>query len=148
MQKFSFLITSYIFHFILLTHHHNCTGSYCCKFIDHWSCFFFTNSLVSFSLSHPCTFFFKFIDPICLFLWSTPISFTINSLIHSCTFYYKFIDPLCFFLDPPPVCFTDLPRAAVEVGSFSSLTLPHWDHCLRSHYLHPTNEQVIVMNKS
>lgn len=138
MQKFSLLITSYIFHFISLTHHHNCTGSYCCKFIDHWSCFFSTNSLVSFSLIHPCTFFFKFIDPICLFLWSTPVQ----------SFYYKFIDALCYFLDPPPVCFTDLPPAVVEVGSFFSLTLPHWDHCLRSRYLHPTNEQVIVMNKS
>lgn len=156
MLNFSLSIKFYIFHIILLNHHHKCKGSWATAVNS------LNHQMVCFSLIH-----------LCLFLWSTSATFTINSLIssffffdpplyiflkvhwsnlsfsliHSCKFHYKFIDPHCFFLGSTP-CFTDLPPAAVEVGSFSSPTRPHWDHCLRSHYLHPINEQVIVMNKS
>lgn len=71
MHNFSLSITFYIIHFILLTHHHNCTWSYCCKFID----------LVFFSLIH-----------LCLFLWSTPVHFSLSSLIQ----YVFFFDPLLY----------------------------------------------------
>lgn len=142
MQKFSLLITSYIFHFILLTHHHNCTGSYCCKFIDHWSCFFFTNSLVSFSLIHPCTFFFKFIDPICLFLWSTPVSFTINSLIHSV---FSWIHPCMFYWSASSCCrsWFLLLSNSPSLRSLSEEPLsPPYQWTSHSH------EQVITMDQS
>lgn len=139
MQNFSLSITFYIFHFILLTHHHKCRGSYCCKFID--LVFFFTNSLVSFSLIHPCT-FFQNIDLICLFLWSTPVHFTINSLIHSV---FSWIHPCMFYWSASSCCrsWFLLLSNSPSLRSLSEEPLsPPYQWTSHSH------EQVITMDQS